>query len=123
MKCDVTRRKKTFTERRQELIGSRDILSRAIRDFKQSGEIHWLREVAVQLRALVVQKPGSPSLKHPLLIELSAQKGFALTVYTMDEDVVETARKILGSSVEFFSTGDILSLDKIPPYSVETTLE
>jgi hypothetical protein len=76
------RRQKSFDERRQELVGSIDIISNSLREFETSGKIHSLRIVASQLRALVVFKKKSSSLKHPLLIELAKEKGFPLTIYS-----------------------------------------
>jgi hypothetical protein len=120
---NMTRRDKSFQERRQELTDALNILSKAIQDYEKSGQVYFLRVVASQLRALVVYEPKSGSLKHPLLIELAKEKGFLLAVYTIDQVAVKGIVNLLGPQLDFFSTGDALSLERFPPYLIEVNLE
>lgn len=116
----MPRRQKSFDERRQELTGALQIIARALRHCEESGQIHPLRVVAVQLRALVVRET-SGSLRHPLLFELAHERGFPLVVYTIDPGALDTLRSL--PAVQFASQGDSLSLVQEPPFSVETNLE
>jgi len=117
------RRQKSFDERRQELAGSIDIISTSLRELEQTGKIHFLRIVASQLRALVVYKPQSGSLKHPLLIELAKEKGFPLTIYSTDQGYLNRMKTLFGDSMVFYSTGDPFSLEKDEIYNTLLPLE
>lgn len=109
-KHTMSRRKKTFDERRGELSDSLKGITEAISDCEASGEIYRLRDVAVQLRALLMGE-------NPLLIELAEVKGFYLKVFITDP--VYTA-KVLSTNPIFYSTGDAISLcqDNIFPIEV-----
>jgi hypothetical protein len=124
MRSKMTRRKKEFEERRQELISATKILSTMIQQFESTGDISFLRVVASQLRGLVVFEQKSRSLRHPLLVELAKEVGFPLTVFTIDKSVTNSVVDLLGPhQLQFFSTGDSLSLEKTPPYTAEQNLE
>lgn len=117
------KRQKSFDERRQELIESIDIISSSLRELEQTGKGHWLRIVASQLRALIVYKPKSSSLKHPLLFELAKEKGFPLTIYSTDPGYLEKVKSIFGDSLIFYSTGDPFNLEKDEIYNTPLPLE
>lgn len=117
------RRKKSFDERRQELAGSIDIISISLREFEQTGKIHLLRIVASQLRALIVYKPQSSSLRHPLLFELAKEKGFPLTVYSTDQGYTDKLKSLFGKSIIFYSTGDPFNLEKDEIYKMPLPFE
>ncbi len=120
----MTRRVKTFEERRQELIGAIEVISQLLRLFEESGNISFLRSVAGQLRALIVYEPQSSNLRHPLLIELAKEANIPLVVFTIDQEVTDTFVYVLQpNDLRFFSTGDVVSLKQTPPYSVQTVLE
>lgn len=118
-----SRRKKSFHERRQELAGSVDIISGALREFEQTGKIHLLRIVASQLRALIVYKSHSSSLRHPLLFELAKEKGLPLTVYSTDQGYKDKLKSMFGQSMVYYSTGDPFNLEKDEIYKTPLTLE
>jgi len=108
----VGRRKLSFAERRQQLAESIDIISNAINELERTGKTHMLRAVANQLRALIVNKPESRSLRHPLLLELANERDYPLTVYSGDAGYLDKITEIAGEKPFFYSSGDALSLDK-----------
>jgi hypothetical protein len=103
------RRKKTFDERQKELSDSLKRISEAIATCETSGEIYPLRDVAVQLRALLADR-------HPLLIELAEERGFDLKVYMADPAYT---KKILVTNPIFYTTGDAFALHQDPMFPVE----
>ena len=117
------RRLKSFDERRQELSSAIKIISENIRDFEKTREIHHLRTVATQLRALIVLKQQSPSLKHPLMIELAKEKNFPLKVFTLPPDLLKTISEIPDVNPDILVPGDPFSLIKDEVLNTEMALE
>jgi len=118
-----SRRKRSFDERRQFLAGSIDNISGALREFEQTGKIQRLRSVASELRALVVYKSDSSSLKHPLLFDLAKEKGFPLTVYSTDQAYTDKIKSTFGQSIVYYSTGDPFNLEKDEIYKTPLLLQ
>lgn len=102
-----TRIPKSFEERRKELISALSILRHALVMFNKTKEISWLREIAVQLRALLIYVEGSSSFKHPLLIELASEKNFSLTVYMSNLALLRESENNLETNLKpTFSFGE-----------------
>jgi len=108
----MSRRKKTFDERRKELSDSLCRISQAIAACETSGEIYPLRDVAVQLRALLADE-------HPLLIELAEERNFHLKVFMTDPAYTN---KILATKPVIYSTGDAFSLNQDEMFPIEVRL-
>ena len=119
-----TRIPKTFGERRRELIGALDNIQRSITTFQQSRQVHHLRELARELRALLIYKPKSRNFAHPLLIELAAEKKFPLNIYVSRFAFLreQEANRQTGPKPTFSYGEDMFRLDSTP-FHVEVALE
>ena len=110
---------KTFGERCRELVGALDNIHRSITTFQHSRQVHHLRELARELRALVIYKPNSRNFAHPLLIELAAEKKFPLNIYVSKFAFLreQESNRQTGPKPTFSYGEEMFRLDSTPLHS------